>query len=223
MGHLGADWLLIDCEHGAASQDNVLPLLQACAMSPATAVVRLPSSERALLGRVLDMGAEGVLVPCVRSRSEVEAVVGACRYPPAGIRGIGPLRASAYYREFLPYWQRANEEVLVAVQIETREAVADLDSILSVRGLDAVFVGPADLAAAYGQFPDTGSDAMERLVEEIAARAKRAGVPAGFYCGSGNEARRRASQGFNMVSVGIDLGALTRGLERELERARVSD
>jgi 4-hydroxy-2-oxoheptanedioate aldolase len=220
VSHLETDWILFDSEHGVASYEACFPLLQAVAGGSASSIVRVPSTDPAPVRRVLDMGAEGVLVPFIRTVEEVERVVAACRYPPQGIRGIGPYRASRYYLDFADYFGRANQEVLVTVQIETTEALDNLEAILAVPGLDAVFIGPADLSAALGQFPNIGAPEVKEAIQRIVSAADRAEMPVGFYCNSGGEARERVAQGCRMVSVAIDLGVLTRGLRRELREAR---
>ncbi len=220
MAELPLDWILLDAEHGVASYEDMQPLLQAMSRAPAAAVVRVPTSDLLPIKRVLDMGAEGVLVPQVRDAEEVARVVAACRYPPEGGRGIGPFRASRYDMDFMDYYRRANQEILVIVQIENRQALANLEPILAVPGLDAVFVGPADLALDMGHFPDLDHEAVQGAIGRIREAARRAGKPAGFYCSSGRDARRRIAEGFQMVSVCSDLSIMAGALRRELREAR---
>ena len=212
------DWVLIDCEHGLGSADSCAPLLCSLAGGSATALVRVSSADPSIVSRVLDAGAEGVVIPKVRTAREVEELVGACRYPPVGTRGIGPLRASGYFVHARQYFEKANQEIAAIVQIETREAVEELDDILAVDGLDAIFIGPADLAAALGHFLDAEHEEVRTCVQEILDRAKKAGVPAGYYCSSGREARARVDQGFLMVNPAHDVAAMLSGLRREMRR-----
>lgn len=217
---LDVDWLLLDAEHGAASYEDCLRLLQAMNGSDATPLIRVPWNDTVAIKRALDMGAEGILVPQIKTAEEVAGIVAMCRYPPEGHRGIGPQRASRYYLDFNDYMKKANEEIAVIVQIETVEAVDNLDAILAVPGLDAIFIGPADLSADMGYFPDMQAPEFLKVVDEILAKARKAGVPAGHYCGSGPEANERAAQGFLMVSINTELGVLTRGLQKDLKGAR---
>src|SRR5574341_586816 len=155
MSRAGFDWLLIDMEHGHGDYQMLLGQLQAIEGCPVIPIVRVQWNDPAVVKRVLDLGAYGVMVPWVGSRAEAEAAVRATKYPPEGVRGIaGSHRASGYGRHAAEYWKRANEEILVVVQIETRGALAEIGEIVRVPGIDVVFVGPADLSAALGHVGD---------------------------------------------------------------------
>ncbi len=220
LGNLDLDWVLIDCEHGMASADHCWPQIQALAASTATAIVRLPTADSVLAARVLDSGAGGILVPRVDDAATAERMVAACRYPPAGRRGIGPHRASGFYTRVPEYLASANDEIVVAVQIESREAVERIDEILAVPGLGVVFVGPADLSASLGHFGNPQAPEVVAAVAHVLERAQAAGVPAGYYCGSASEARSRVEQGFRMVNVAHDLVSMIAGVKRSLDSAR---
>ncbi|MBI1784533.1 hypothetical protein HYR69_05260, partial [Candidatus Sumerlaeota bacterium] len=128
------DWILLDGEHGAASYEGCFQLLQAMNGSEAAAIVRVPWNEIVGIKRALDMGADGIMVPYIKTAEDARAIVRACRYPPAGERGIGPFRASRYETEFMEYVNRANEEIIVMPQIENAEAVKNVEAILDVPG-----------------------------------------------------------------------------------------
>jgi len=217
MSRAGFDWLCIDLEHGGAQPADLIPLLQAAAVGSTPAFVRVPWNEPGIIMKALDCGAAGVIVPMISSAEDAARAAGACRYPPAGYRSWGPLRAG-YASGYTP--ERGNRSVLCAVMIETVEAVAGLDEILSVPGLDAVFVGPADLALSAGLQPGLESedasqaDRLRRVVEACAAH----GVVPGIYAGPA--APRRREQGFRMLGVATDAGELSSGVRSALAAAR---
>jgi 4-hydroxy-2-oxoheptanedioate aldolase len=148
MAHQNLDWLCIDMQHGLIDYDTALAMLQAISTTATTPFVRVPWNDSAIIMKMLDAGAYGVIVPMVNSRAEAEAAVAACRYPPQGIRSFGPIRA-VYYAG-LDYFAYASQEVSCIPQIETTAAVENLDEILSVEGVDAVYIGPMDLSISLG-------------------------------------------------------------------------
>lgn len=217
---LEIDWITLDGEHGLISAGACLPQLQAV-RAPVSALVRLPAADPALAARVLDAGAHGVVVPRVESGEQAAAMVAACRYPPAGRRGVGPHRAAGYGTGLASYLEHANANVLVVVQIESRAAVEHCAEIVAVDGLAAALVGPNDLAASLGHFADLDHPEVETAIAEILATCKRVGLPAAIYCRNGKDARTRIEQGFAMVNVCGDIGALVGGVARELRAARL--
>lgn len=219
MTHLGFDWILIDCEHGLSTAETCLAQIQAADRRGKAVLVRVPRLDPALIGRVLDAGAHGVMVPKVNSSAEAAAVVEACRYPPAGQRGIGPHRASQYFTNVTDALMRSNERVVIAIQIESRDAVDSIDAILATPGLDVAFIGPADLSASLGHFGHPRHEEVESVVCHILARAQEAGVAAGIHCNDGAAAAERFRQGFQMVNAANDLGTLVTGMAQQLELA----
>lgn len=220
LASLEPDWIVLDAEHGAFSYEDCFALLQAIGSSGATPLVRVPAPEQIPIKRVLDFGAMGVIIPQIRDAAEVARAVAWCRYPPGGTRGLGPTRPSGYYRKLGDYFATANDEIAVIAQIETREAAENLESILAVPGLDAVLIGPGDLAVALGHYPDIDGEPMQAEVARILAVCAAAGVPCGYYCLAGEDARRRADQGFRFISVNSDVSALLGTLASDLETAR---
>jgi len=207
----GFDWILLDQQHGYWSDDALLAALQVIAPTDTVPLVRVLHNEPGLIGRALDAGALGVIVPLVNSATEAAQAVMAARYPPLGGRSAGGARNRLYGDD---YFATANQEVLVAVMIETREAAERAAEIVAVPGVDVVFVGPGDLAFSLGTFGQK-SALHEALIQQVlvAGRARR--VPAGIYCSSIEEAIRRANEGFLFVPCGDDLslvGQATRGL-----------
>lgn len=209
---LGFDWVLIDCEHGVASYEALPGLLRALGGSETTSVVRVPTKDDpGMFKRVLDMGVEGVMVPQVYSADDVRAVVNNCRYPPQGERGIAAGRGHKYGLDFLPTLQNANDEVMVIVQIETKEAIEAIDDILAVPGLDAVLIGPADLSAALGHTLQFDHPDVAAAFAKVAEAAAKAGKPAGFYCNTPQEAKKRFDEGFSFANICNDAGLLLQG------------
>ena len=219
MTHLGFDWILIDCEHGLSTAETCLAQVQAADRRGKAVFVRVPRLDPSLIGRVLDAGAHGVMVPKVNSAAEAAAVVEACRYPPAGQRGIGPHRASQYFTNVPDALMRSNERVVIAIQIESRVAVESIDAILATPGLDVAFIGPADLSASLGHFGHPRHEGVESAISHVLNRAKEAGVAAGIHCNDGAGAAQRLRQGFQMVNAANDLGTLVMAMAQQLERA----
>lgn len=213
----GFDWILIDCEHGVAGYEALPGLLRSLTGSESTSLVRVPNADdMSIFKRVLDAGVEGVLVPQVYTANQVKNIVSACRYPPQGTRGIAGGRAHKYGADFKDTLQRSNAEILVFVQIETREAIENLDEILAVAGLDGVLVGPADLSAALGQTLNFDTPEFYAAIASILSATKRAGKPAGFYCNNPEEAKARIAQGFQFVNICNDLSILLQGFSKSL-------
>ncbi|HVS15874.1 MAG TPA: aldolase/citrate lyase family protein [Thermoanaerobaculia bacterium] len=219
ISSLPVDWVTLDGEHGLIAAGACLPQLQAV-RPPVTALVRLPAADPALAARVLDAGADGIVVPRVESAEQAAAMVAACRYPPAGRRGIGPHRAAGYGTRAADYLAHANERVAVVVQIESRAALERRAEIVGVEGLAAALIGPNDLAASLGRFGQLDHPEVEEAIGEVLAACRAAGLPAAIYCRSGADARARIAQGFAMVNVTSDLGALVRAVGMELDAAR---
>jgi len=206
MGLVGFDWVLVDCEHGPLSFETAQLLLQGMSGSQAVPFVRVADSDPALIKRALDIGAMGVIVPLVNDRQAAERAVKAVKYPPQGIRGIGVARASQYGLHFEEYMARANDEIMTIVQIEHADAVKNLDDIVSVPGIDVLFVGPVDLAGSYGHVAVSGEQPAEvrQAVDKIVATARRVGIPLGCWVPNAETANQRIAQGFRFVGISTD-------------------
>lgn len=217
-GPLGFDWILMDAEHGILDTEGAIALVPHAQHETCTRLIRVPgAADTGLFKRVLDMGFEGVLVPQIRCAREVEDVVAACRYPPEGQRGIASQRAHLYGLEFAEYLAQANRETLVLVQIETTEAVENIEEILAVEGLDGVFIGPADLAAALGVHGNPEAEIFTQSVAKILRAAQAVGKPAGIYGRSPEDATQRIRSGFRFVNIANDQSLLIRGLRAARE------
>lgn len=204
MGRAGFDWVCIDTQHGLIGFDQMAPMLQTLAVTGTPAFVRVPWNTPSDIMKALDAGAQGVIVPMVNSADDARRVVGACRYPPEGYRSWGPIRAALGIDGYSP--EVGNRRVVVAVMIETVDGVAAVDEILAVPGVDAVYVGPNDLAITHGMQPsaDAFSDEHAELVARVLAACGRHGVVPGIHCGSVDTARRWRDRGFRMLNVTSD-------------------
>lgn len=206
----------VDLQHGAIDYQAAVPILQTIELGPATPITRVPWNEPGIIGKVLDGGSMGVIVPMVNTRAQAEAAVFACRYPPAGGRSHGPVRAALAHGA--DYWRDANDAVAVIPMIETVEALANADDILSTPGVDACYVGPADLSRSLGLPPGNNDDEptfVDAMVA-IADACERNGVVAGCHTVA-ELTERRLEMGYQMITITSDLVALRRGLAGELD------
>jgi 4-hydroxy-2-oxoheptanedioate aldolase len=215
MAHQGLDWLCVDMQHGLIDYDTALAMLQAISTTATTPIVRVPWNDQAIIMKMLDAGAYGVIVPMVNTRADAEAAVAACRYPPQGIRSFGPIRA-VYYAGF-DYFAYANREVCCIPQIETATAVENLDEILSVPGVDAVYIGPMDLSISLGLPPQMDSEvpAYVEARQRILEACRRHNVAAGINSTT-LTAPKRIAEGFRMVLVTSDFGAMARAVAEDV-------
>jgi len=217
LSRLGFDWLVLDAEHSPMSYETVQLLQQGMNGTDCVPIVRPPWNDMVAIKRILDTGAHGVLVPWVNSKQDAEYAVQACKYPPEGLRGFGPRRAALIDRE---YPGTANEELLIAAQIETREAVDNVDDILSVDGIDAVYIGPMDLSKNYGlDFPDMKDPDFSAAFDKVLAACEKRGKPAGLYAFS-NNIEWAIEKGFKLITIDSADTFLMRGAITALRKAR---
>jgi 4-hydroxy-2-oxoheptanedioate aldolase len=204
MGLAGFDWVCLDMQHGLIGYDAMVPMLQALSRTGTPAFVRVPWNQPDHIMKALDAGAQGVVVPMVNSVADARAATGACRYPPQGYRSWGPIRAALEVNGFNP--ESANRDVVCAVMVETAAALADLDSILAVPGIDAVYVGPNDMAVTHGLPPNANPTDPEhrRLISLVREACERQGIVAGIHCGTWETAAGWRDEGFRMLNVASD-------------------
>jgi 4-hydroxy-2-oxoheptanedioate aldolase len=222
MAHAGFDWLCIDMQHGIVDYAASVTMMQAISTTDTIPFVRVPWNDPATIMRALDAGAYGVVVPLVNNREEAERAVWAMRYPPAGGRSSGPARASMYGGA--GYQLAANDEIACIVMIETAEALDNLDEILSTPGVDCAYIGPSDLAYAIG-LEASGDNDDPKHVETVTAilEACRAhDVAPGMHTASLEFTTRFLRQGFQMVTLGSDLGFMRRQATSDLTAARAN-
>lgn len=211
----GFDWLLLDGEHSPNDPPRILEQLHAAsAYGTAHCIVRPAWNEKVLIKRYLDVGTQSFLVPYVQSAEEAASAVEAIRYPPRGVRGVaGTTRASRFGR-IADYVKRAEEELCLLVQIETRAGLDALEAIARTDGIDGVFIGPADLAAGLGHLGDIGHSEVQTAIREAIARIKACGKPAGILATDETSARRYMEWGTTFTAVGLDAMILAKETEK---------
>lgn len=199
--HCGWDSVTIDLQHGPVDFTRALPMLQAISTTDAVPLCRVPWNDAAMVMKLLDAGSYGLICPMINTKEEAERFVSFGRYPPIGTRSMGPNRAVQYAGA--DYWQGANEEVLLLAMIETRAGLANLEQILSVKGLDGVYVGPSDLSMAMGKPPtlDPSDAEVIAAIETIGKVTRSKGLIAGVHTDGPATARKRMGQGYNFLTL----------------------
>jgi 4-hydroxy-2-oxoheptanedioate aldolase len=221
MAGTGYDWVLIDTEHGAFSIESLLAALMAFNGSPTVPIVRVAWNDPVRIKQVLDIGADGILVPMVSSVVEARAAVAACKYPPEGNRGFGPKRASDYGRSIDAYVAQANDSVVVIIQIEHVDAVARIDDILDVPGIDVVCIGPTDLSGSAGVLRQFGHPTVQKALDTIVARSRARNLPVCIGVAFGPaEMRPWVEKGATFVLAGEDVSVIRSGFSSSLEAMR---
>ena len=209
----GFDWLLIDLEHSPNDLESLLAQLQAAAPYSTHPVVRVPWNDMVTIKRVLDVGAQSLLVPYVSSAAEARAAVSFTRYPPQGVRGVAGTTRATRFGRIKDYARRAHEEICVLVQVETQAALDNIEVICAADGVDGVFIGPADLHASLGHAGEIANPKVKPLIDEAVRRIRKAGKAPGILTPSEDDARRWLECGALFVAVGADVGILARGAE----------
>ncbi|TMB89270.1 MAG: 2,4-dihydroxyhept-2-ene-1,7-dioic acid aldolase [Chloroflexi bacterium] len=218
MARAGFDWICIDTQHGLIGYDQMLTMLQAVAVAGTPSVVRVPWNDPASIMKALDAGAAGVIVPMVNSAAEAAAAVGACRYPPAGYRSWGPTRAALGVADFSP--ELANRSVICAVMVETVPALDQLAEIVSVPGVDVVFIGPSDFAISMGFAPRSDEAEHRRRLEAVPQICRDHGVIAGIACGSAELLARWSQAGYTMLAAPSEMVLLRQAAAAMLKTVR---
>jgi len=222
MAHQGWDSLTIDLQHGVVDYQAMVSMLQAVSTTPTVPVVRVPWLEPGILMKTLDAGAYGVICPMVNTREDAQRLVAFTHYAPVGTRSFGPVRALLYGGSDYP--QHANDTIVTFAMIETAQALDNLDEILSVEGLDAVYIGPSDLALSLGCKPlfDDPEPKAAQAIDHILARARAHGVVAGIHNGSTEAALARIATGFQFVTVSSDARLMAAGAQQVIARMRAT-
>jgi 4-hydroxy-2-oxoheptanedioate aldolase len=209
----GFDLLIADGEHGPVATSDLVQMVIATRAAQVPVLYRVAANEPVRIMHALDAGASGVVIPQIRTVADVERAVAWCRYPPVGLRGIAPRRVSGYGRNTAGYMERANGSVTCCIQIETNEALAALDQLLEVPGVDTVLMGPNDLAASLGHTGQITHPDVEDAIAHIVERAKAHGIPAGAWTQSTAVARKRREQGYQWATVNADYSFLVKGAD----------
>src|SRR5438094_741576 len=197
-----------------------LAILAATRAAGGPVLARAGANEPIRIMQALDLGAAGVVVPQIRTADDVRRAVDWCRYPPVGMRGVAPRRASEYGRHTSDYLATANATVTCCIQIETAEALTDVEKLLAVPGIDALLIGPNDLAASIGRLGQPGDPKVEAAIGRVLECARAAGVPAGVWTASPQSARTRRDQGFAFATVGTDYGFMLAAAEAPIQAVR---
>jgi len=220
LSHVGYDWLFIDGEHGPFGIETLQTMLQAMSGTKTVPVIRVPWHEAGLIKQALDIGAYGIVIPLVSTKQDAEDFVRAMKYPPAGIRGVMPRRASRYMLDAKEYFATADEELLTIVQIETKSGVENISEILSVDGIDAYCLGPTDLSASLGHIGEPNHPEVEEAIERIVAAGKEAHKIGGIYVPSVDITQKRIEQGFQPILQGSDWRFIMGAAQESLTKIR---
>jgi 4-hydroxy-2-oxoheptanedioate aldolase len=205
VGHAGFDWVLIDLEHGAGEEKDVLFQLQALEHTSATAIVRVESADSPRIHRVLDMGAEGIMCPRINNVEEARKVVRGLHYPPTGGRGVAKMvRATGFGQHFSKYYKEANENILGIVQIETAQVLNHLDEIAALENVDVLFIGPADLSMELGIFGQFDHPLFKDALKSIINAAQKGGKATGILFFNPDDYQQYYDMGIQMIACGAD-------------------
>ena len=222
IGRTGFDFMLIDGEHSPFNETGLRDALIACDSAGCEAVVRVRGNEEPRIKLALDLGAHGVLVPMVSSVEDARRAVSAAKYPPLGGRGLAPWRASDYYRNYDAYVAGANDATALIIQIEHKDAVEAIDDIIAVPGVDAIFVGPADLSASYGHGTNTANPDTAAAIERVAEACRATGMAMAIDAASTEVITQRGALGFRFFTIGADIGYLDEGARATVAAAQAA-
>jgi 4-hydroxy-2-oxoheptanedioate aldolase len=210
IGDSGYDWILLDTEHSPNEIPDLLSQLQGMQAGGTTPIIRPAWNDAVLAKRALDIGAQSLLFPYVQNAEEARAAVAATRYPPHGIRGVSVAARASRYGRTPGYLGKANDEICVLVQVETRSALGELEAIAEIDGVDGVFIGPSDLAASLGHLGNPQHPDVQKAIKDAVDRLTAVGKPAGMLTGNEEEAKRYIDWGYKFVAVGADVGLLAK-------------
>ncbi len=219
IGGSGFDWILLDGEHAPNELVTLMAQMQAIAASgKSTPVVRPAWNDTVLIKRILDLGAQSLLIPYVQSAEEAKRAVAATRYPPQGIRGVATSARASRFGRVKDYLKRANQEICLLVQVETIDALKELEKIAAIDGIDGIFIGPADLSASMGHLGNAGHPDVMKTISDAMKRIKKTGKAGGILSPAEADARRWLAEGFTFVAVGSDGNLLRQGGDALLQK-----
>lgn len=216
----GPDFICIDWEHAQISRERIEDLVRAADVQSVPAMVRVPGHGPESIAAALDAGAAGVLVPRVSTAEQARAAVQATRYPPVGARGVGPGRAAGYGYRMADYLAEANETLLLAIQVETAEGLANIDAIADVEGVDVIFIGPGDLSVSIDAMGPAGAERLKVAIETIAGAALRAERTVGIFRPSSNDVATWADFGIRFFIIASDTMFLGASVAAEMKAGR---
>ena len=223
VGHAGFDWGVLDMEHAPADMMEVIHMLQAVSSTKMVPVVRVPWNDAVTIKRVLDAGATTLLVPLVQNADEARQAVAATRYPPQGVRGVAGMTRASRFGAAHNYLQHANADMGVIVQLETPQALQQLEAIATIDGVDALFIGPADLSAAMGHLGQLTHPAVLEQMSRAVKRAKDAGKPIGTLGAAPEIVAQYRAIGFDFVAISSDLSLLVRSAQLTISALRTQE
>jgi 4-hydroxy-2-oxoheptanedioate aldolase len=216
----GVDFLCIDWEHSQIGRERIEDLIRAADVHRVPAMVRVPGHAPESIAAVLDAGAAGVLVPRVSTAAQASAAVQATRYPPIGVRGVGPGRAAAYGYRIPDYLSKANETLLLAIQVETADGLANIEEIAAVEGVDLIFIGPGDLSVSIDAMGPANADRLNAAIETITSAARKAGRTIGIFRPSADDVGKWVKSGISFHIVASDTMFLGASLASGVKAAR---
>jgi len=199
----GFDWLFIDLEHSTLSIKDAQTILQTAGEETAC-VIRVPSIDEAWIKRTLDIGPDGIIIPQVKSVEEAKLALQLCKYPPEGLRSVGLARAHGYGEKFQEYVASANNEIAIILQIEHIDAVNNIEEIIKVPGIDALFIGPYDLSASMGKTGQVNDPDVQNAIAHVKKAAKEANMPLGIFGANADAVKAYIEDGYSLITVGID-------------------
>ncbi|HAE41808.1 MAG TPA: hypothetical protein DCG34_02680 [Clostridiales bacterium] len=203
FGRAGVDCLIIDCEHGNMSMETAGTMVSALRQFPVTPLLRVPGNDLIWIKKGLDTGADGIMLPMINSKEEAESAISYCKYPPVGVRGLGAGRATNSFVDGNEYFQRANRDVLIIVQIEHLKAVEQIEEILSVTGIDVAFIGPYDLSVSMGIPGQTQHKEIELAIKKVLKACEKHSIIPGIFAGK-THLKKYREMGFKLLLGGLD-------------------
>jgi 2-dehydro-3-deoxyglucarate aldolase len=215
----GYDWLFMDGEHGSLSTLDWQRMLQAVAGRSA-AIIRVATNSEREIKKILDIGADGIIAPQVNTADEARHVVACCKYPPQGIRGVGLARAQGYGRSFADYMETANDSIAVIVQAEHIDAVNNIDQIVEVDGIDAVFIGPYDLSASMGLMGQVDHPQVVEAIDRVGRACQQRDISLGYFGTTAESVQGYVRKGYHLICAGTDAGFVSAGAEQTLKKLR---
>jgi len=218
MANFPVDWMLIDFEASHITNENLLHILQAINGYEITPVVRVADQNRRMVEFCLDLGAKGVMIPKVDTAEQAAEVSNACYYQPKGNRGIGGIRASAFYTNTKEYLDKANDCILSIVQIESKESIANLDSIAGTANVEVLFMGLGDLAASYGQIGNVEGKLIDEARQKVVAACRKYNKIPGIYAHSIDVINQYIEEGFTFIAIGNEIKFISQGLADSLNK-----
>lgn len=219
---VGYDFVLIDMEHGNYSMETVADLIRGAKSAGIVPVIRIPHLETHFISRILDAGAEGIMVPMTSTKEQAEAIVGCSKYTPLGHRGFGTQTGQTDYKPLkaAEFMKEANEHTLIIAQIETREAIENVDAILSTEGIDVGLIGPNDLSISLGVPDQMGSEILTQAIDQLVETAKKRGKASGIHIGNPDLVRKWKARGMTVLACSTDIGFMVNASKSTLEEMK---